>query len=117
MRWQIRSCPSFARDRPIVAGGEVSFASSLMSAGTRVNGRGRAMRAWIDRTNNGLSGCPAHRRYRLRKQDFGTSRGQLSDYATPIAGTRKGTRCRLLALLGLCELSDLSAQSAQSVEM
>src|SRR6516162_6463117 len=26
---------------------------------TRVNGRGRAMRAWIDRTNDGLSGMPA----------------------------------------------------------
>src|SRR6266478_10131077 len=25
---------------------------------TRVNGRGRAMRAWIDRTNEGLSGMP-----------------------------------------------------------
>src|SRR5262245_13605370 len=25
---------------------------------TRVNGRGRATRAWIDRTNDGLSGCP-----------------------------------------------------------
>src|SRR6266540_5797709 len=25
----------------------------------RVNGRGRAMRAWIDRTNDGLSGMPA----------------------------------------------------------
>jgi hypothetical protein len=26
---------------------------------TRVKGRGRAMRAWIDRTNDGLSGMPA----------------------------------------------------------
>ena len=26
---------------------------------TRVNGRGRAMQAWIDRTNDGLSGMPA----------------------------------------------------------
>src|SRR5262249_220976 len=26
---------------------------------TRVNGRGRAMGAWIDRTNDGLSGMPA----------------------------------------------------------
>src|SRR5262249_15091154 len=26
---------------------------------TRANGRGRAMRAWIDRTNDGLSGMPA----------------------------------------------------------
>jgi hypothetical protein len=26
---------------------------------TRVNARGRAMRTWIDRTNDGLSGMPA----------------------------------------------------------
>src|SRR5262245_43845854 len=45
-----------------------SFGSAKASIGvllpdrlccTRVNGRGRAMRAWIDRTNDGLSGIPA----------------------------------------------------------
>src|SRR5262245_35141592 len=40
-------------------GGEVSLASSsLIVVCRRVNGRGRATRAWIDRTNDGLSGCP-----------------------------------------------------------
>jgi hypothetical protein len=35
-----------------------SFLSDRLCC-TRVNGRGRAMRAWIDRTNDGLSGMPA----------------------------------------------------------
>src|SRR5258707_7641541 len=42
---------------------------------TRVNGRGRAMRAWIDRTNDGLSGMPADGiSLPPKKGDFGTSR-------------------------------------------
>src|SRR6266403_307646 len=42
---------------------------------TRVNGRGRAMRAWIDRTNDGLSGMPADGiNLPPKKGDFGTSR-------------------------------------------
>ena len=54
---------SAARQRPQPDGenfgGEVSLASSsLIVLCTRVNGRGRATRAWIDRTNDGLSGCP-----------------------------------------------------------
>src|SRR5215510_13544989 len=41
----------------------------------RVNGRGRAMRAWIDRTNDGLSGMPADGiSLPPKKGDFGTSR-------------------------------------------
>src|SRR3989441_11930610 len=42
---------------------------------TRVHGRGRAMRAWIDRTNDGLSGMPADGiSLPPKKGDFGTSR-------------------------------------------
>src|SRR5262245_30354839 len=42
---------------------------------TRANGRGRAMRAWIDRTNDGLSGMPADGiSLPPKKGDFGTSR-------------------------------------------
>src|SRR5262245_13915110 len=42
---------------------------------TRVNGRGRAIRAWIDRTNDGLSGMPADGSLPPKKRDFGTSAG------------------------------------------
>src|SRR5262245_62631474 len=40
------------------------------------NGRGRATRAWIDRTNDGLSGMPAEGTSACREKrgDFGTSR-------------------------------------------
>src|SRR5262249_9962285 len=38
------------------------------------DGRGRAMRAWIDRTNGGLSGMPADGISLPQKGDFGTSR-------------------------------------------
>src|SRR6266540_4277587 len=42
---------------------------------TREKGRGRAMRAWIDRTNDGLSGMPADGiSLPLKRGDFGTSR-------------------------------------------
>src|SRR5262245_45709440 len=42
---------------------------------TRVNGRGHAMRAWIDRTNDGLSGMPADGiSLPPKRGDFGTSR-------------------------------------------
>jgi hypothetical protein len=42
---------------------------------TRVNARGRAMRTWIDRTNDGLSGMPADGiSLPPKKGDFGTSR-------------------------------------------
>src|SRR5262245_16323410 len=41
---------------------------------TRVNGRGRAMRAWIDRTNDGLSGMTADGiSLPTKKGDRGTS--------------------------------------------
>src|SRR5215472_83098 len=45
-------------DAEIAYGGEDSLASSSLIC-ARVNARGRAMRAWIDRTNDGLSGMPA----------------------------------------------------------
>jgi hypothetical protein len=66
----------FARLDAEIGDGEVSLASpSLMLYCTRVNGRGRAMRAWIDRTNDGLSGMPADGiSLPLKKGDFGTSR-------------------------------------------
>jgi hypothetical protein len=42
---------------------------------TRVNARERAMRTWIDRTNDGLSGMPADGiSLPPKKGDFGTSR-------------------------------------------
>jgi hypothetical protein len=42
---------------------------------TRVNARGRAMRTWIDRTNDGLSRMPADGiSLPEKKGDFGTSR-------------------------------------------
>src|SRR4030095_7835428 len=42
---------------------------------TRVNRRGRTMRAWIDRTKDGLSGMPADGiSLPPKKGDFGTSR-------------------------------------------
>src|SRR5262252_11161193 len=42
---------------------------------TPANKRGRAMRAWIDRTNDGLSGMPADGiSLPPKKGDFGTSR-------------------------------------------
>jgi len=38
---------------------EVHNGPNFALSSTRVNRRGRAMRAWIDRTNDGLSGMPA----------------------------------------------------------
>jgi hypothetical protein len=55
--------------------------SLIVSCCARANGRGRAMRAWIDRTNDGLSGMPADG-FSLppKRGDFGTSRwGRLED--------------------------------------
>src|SRR5262245_23080103 len=40
-------------------GSEVHNGPNFALSSTRVNRRGRAMRAWIDRTNDGLSGMPA----------------------------------------------------------
>src|SRR5262245_27689715 len=39
--------------------GKFHWRPSLIVVCTRVNGRGRATLAWIDRTNDGLSGMPA----------------------------------------------------------
>jgi hypothetical protein len=41
---------------------------------TRVNGRGRAMRAWIDHRNDGLSRMPADGISLPPRRDFGMSR-------------------------------------------
>src|SRR6476646_2423906 len=60
-----------------ICGGEVSLASSSRSSLLHARKRrGRAMRAWIDRTNDGLSGMPADGISLPPKKggDFGTSR-------------------------------------------
>src|SRR5262245_6774199 len=48
-----------ARCRKILRGSFIGVLLPDRLYCTRVNGRGRAMRAWIDRTNDGLSGMPA----------------------------------------------------------
>src|SRR5262249_34070606 len=61
------------------------------------NGRGRATRASIDRTNDGLSGMPAEgtSACRQNKRDFGTSRwgGLKVGYITTRLGERGMTAC------------------------
>src|SRR5262245_46759250 len=88
--------PLGARQFPLpdagMCGGEVSSASSpLIVVCTRVNGLGRATRAWIDRTKDGLSGCPPTATACREKRDFGTSRwgGSRSGYINGATG-RKG---------------------------
>src|SRR2546426_11069354 len=51
----------------------------------RVNGRGRAMGAWIDRKCDGLSGCPPKASTPAANQrgDFGTSRWAGSKIRLP----------------------------------
>src|SRR5215471_6128569 len=48
-----------ARCRKILRGSFIGVLLPDRLYCTRVNGRGPAMRAWIDRTNDGLSGMPA----------------------------------------------------------
>ena len=61
---------------PLPFVGGVALAVQTVGVSERyVNARGRAMRAWIDRTNDGLSGMPADGiSLPPKRGDFGTSR-------------------------------------------
>src|SRR5262245_27108596 len=49
---------------------------------TRINGRGPAMRAWIDRTNDGLSGVPADGISLPLKRGTSARPGRLESHST-----------------------------------
>src|SRR5262249_18345463 len=81
-----------ARCRKILRGSFIGVLLPDRFYCTRVNGRGPAMRAWIDRTNDGLE-WDARRRHQpaTKKGDFGTSRwARLEGW--PPSPTRLGAR-------------------------
>src|SRR5262245_16881457 len=92
-------------------GGEVSLASSsLIVVCTRVNGRG-ATRAWIDRTNDGLSGCPPMASSCRQKGTSARPAGAARRLGYINGATGRNASWPHIALLGPRELSDLSPQS------
>src|SRR5262245_60957480 len=107
-RWPVaRPCP-----RPDAEnfGGEVSLASSsLIVVCTRVSGRGRATRAWIDRTNDGLSGCPPTASACRQKGTSARPAGAARNYST--STTRLGGRDGMAALASRLPLRPYFAMS------
>jgi hypothetical protein len=79
----------------------------------RVNGRGRAMRAWMDRTNDGLSGMPATAS--ACRQKGGTSTrpaGRLENQATSTMrlGGRGMTACSVPTTPLRCDAQYIRSQ-------